>query len=317
MTQKEFLIKIKANGRNAYTAKAIQLPGCFSQGRTKKQVLDNIKGAITDYIDYHAKQGKVVHVYNVGKPAATKVIIEVSRSARFRDPHYISLSDMNRAQEIKIREKNQRDMGLDSELPRSVSHNEVVKALERAGYEPAGGGSHDIFKKEGARRPIVVPRHDEINIGTMKEIIEEAGLTRWEFNMLLKGKTLTEIKAIEFSILIKSELSLRSNINNRGLFGPGTNDLFTAPSMTPVQGILAGETTAEIAQNVAKYTGALQSQGATGYQTPQQTTQQGNNQSLQSTSLSLLQLAILNEAIQAYLSQQNRGAPCCCPFSLP
>ena len=65
-------------------------------------------------------------------------------------------------------------------LPRGVSGDRAVRALRRLGFvELRQTGSHRILKK-GART-VVVPQHRPIKPGTLKGLIEQAGLTVEEF----------------------------------------------------------------------------------------------------------------------------------------
>ena len=69
----------------------------------------------------------------------------------------------------------------------SVRPQEVVRALERAGWEVARQkGSHVSLKKEGVAFLVTVPMHRrEVPRGTLRAIIEDAGLTIDEFLTLL------------------------------------------------------------------------------------------------------------------------------------
>jgi len=70
-----------------------------------------------------------------------------------------------------------------SRLP-LTSWREVVKALEKIGFHSARQrGSHMVLRRDG--KLVVVPRHDEIDRGTLSAIILQAGLTREEFLKLL------------------------------------------------------------------------------------------------------------------------------------
>jgi predicted RNA binding protein YcfA (HicA-like mRNA interferase family) len=73
-----------------------------------------------------------------------------------------------------------------SNLPR-VSGREVVKALERVGYDrDRQRGSHIILRhRHYPHRRIVVPDHKEVAKGTLRAIIRESGLTVDEFKALL------------------------------------------------------------------------------------------------------------------------------------
>jgi predicted RNA binding protein YcfA (HicA-like mRNA interferase family) len=65
-------------------------------------------------------------------------------------------------------------------LPRDVSGAEAAKALRRLGFvDQRQTGSHLILRKEG--RTVVVPQHKPLKPGTLKGIIEQAGLTVDEF----------------------------------------------------------------------------------------------------------------------------------------
>jgi predicted RNA binding protein YcfA (HicA-like mRNA interferase family) len=64
-------------------------------------------------------------------------------------------------------------------LPRDLGGVEVVKALRRLGFEFARQtGSHVIMKK--GMRTVVVPQHKAIKPGTLKGLIEQAGITTEE-----------------------------------------------------------------------------------------------------------------------------------------
>ena len=65
-------------------------------------------------------------------------------------------------------------------LPRDVTGDQAVRALRRLGFvEIRQTGSHRILRKEG--RTVVVPQHRPIKLGTLKGLIEQAGLTSEEF----------------------------------------------------------------------------------------------------------------------------------------
>jgi predicted RNA binding protein YcfA (HicA-like mRNA interferase family) len=69
-------------------------------------------------------------------------------------------------------------------IPRDVNGSEAVRALRRAGYETMRQtGSHLIMRKDG--RTVVVPQHKPIKPGTLKGLMEQAGLTVEEFVALL------------------------------------------------------------------------------------------------------------------------------------
>lgn len=61
-------------------------------------------------------------------------------------------------------------------LPRNVNGEQAVRALRRLGFvEVRQTGSHRILKKN--ERTVVVPQHRPIKPGTLKGLIEQAGLT--------------------------------------------------------------------------------------------------------------------------------------------
>ena len=67
---------------------------------------------------------------------------------------------------------------------RPLSYRQVVRKLMRAGFTGVSQrGSHVKFAKdtESGRLTTIVPRHTEVAIGTLRSIIEQAGLTPDEF----------------------------------------------------------------------------------------------------------------------------------------
>ncbi|MBI5385334.1 MAG: type II toxin-antitoxin system HicA family toxin [Verrucomicrobia bacterium] len=65
-------------------------------------------------------------------------------------------------------------------LPRDVSGAEAARALQRRGFVPLRQtGSHLILRKEGST--VVVPQHKPLKPGTLKGLIEQAGMTVEEF----------------------------------------------------------------------------------------------------------------------------------------
>ena len=68
-------------------------------------------------------------------------------------------------------------------LPR-LSGKKVIKILSKQGFDIVRQkGSHIILVRESkeGKRAVVVPNHNEIDKGTLLEIIRQAGLTRNEF----------------------------------------------------------------------------------------------------------------------------------------
>ena len=72
-----------------------------------------------------------------------------------------------------------------------ISSKEVIKALVRAGFEYApkrGKGSHvAMMKTEGAShlRLVIIPERKALPKGTLRSILDQAGLTKEDFVRLL------------------------------------------------------------------------------------------------------------------------------------
>jgi len=63
-------------------------------------------------------------------------------------------------------------------LPTDLSGQDLVKALRRANFLVARQrGSHIILRREHPRARVVVPDHKAIRPGTLKQILNETGLT--------------------------------------------------------------------------------------------------------------------------------------------
>lgn len=72
-----------------------------------------------------------------------------------------------------------------SKLPR-LSGRVCVGALEKAGfYQKRQHGSHIILRRDDPFSQLVVPDHKELDRGTLRAIIRQAGLSVDEFNELL------------------------------------------------------------------------------------------------------------------------------------
>jgi predicted RNA binding protein YcfA (HicA-like mRNA interferase family) len=68
-----------------------------------------------------------------------------------------------------------------------LSYREVERRLRAAGFRPgAARGSHVKFVRTTATgtRTVIVPRHREIAVGTLRSIVRQAGLTPAEFERL-------------------------------------------------------------------------------------------------------------------------------------
>jgi predicted RNA binding protein YcfA (HicA-like mRNA interferase family) len=74
-----------------------------------------------------------------------------------------------------------------TKLPRGLSGNEVVKALERAGfYFKRQKGSHIVLRRDNPFAQVVVPDHKSIDTGTLASIIDGADLSTEDFIKFLK-----------------------------------------------------------------------------------------------------------------------------------
>ena len=75
-----------------------------------------------------------------------------------------------------------------SKLPAAISGKEVVKALNKLGYDVDHQiGSHIILRmNKYPYRRLTIPNHKTIAKGTLRSIIRQAGLTRDEFLDLIK-----------------------------------------------------------------------------------------------------------------------------------
>jgi predicted RNA binding protein YcfA (HicA-like mRNA interferase family) len=67
-----------------------------------------------------------------------------------------------------------------------VSGDQFVKAMEKLGYQwVRTKGSHMSLRCPG-RKPLYVPRHRELDRGTLKGLINDAGVTVDELIQLLR-----------------------------------------------------------------------------------------------------------------------------------
>jgi predicted RNA binding protein YcfA (HicA-like mRNA interferase family) len=72
-----------------------------------------------------------------------------------------------------------------SKLPRSLKPNKVIKALQQAGFEIDHiTGGHYILRKGSLRT--TVPYHKSVKTGTLRSILNQAGLSIDEFVDLLR-----------------------------------------------------------------------------------------------------------------------------------
>ena len=72
-----------------------------------------------------------------------------------------------------------------SSLPR-ISGRDCVKALSRVGFvQRRQHGSHMILRRNEPFTQLVVPDHKELDRGTLRAIIRQAGLTLEDFMRLI------------------------------------------------------------------------------------------------------------------------------------
>ena len=65
-------------------------------------------------------------------------------------------------------------------LPRDVNGAEAARALRRLGFEiQRQTGSHLVLRR--ANRTVVVPQHKPLKPGTLKGVLEQAGVSTEEF----------------------------------------------------------------------------------------------------------------------------------------
>ena len=56
----QYRILIKQDEDGVFVAECTSLPGCISQGKTRKEALENIKDAIKGYIEGHKKHNEPI-----------------------------------------------------------------------------------------------------------------------------------------------------------------------------------------------------------------------------------------------------------------
>ncbi len=75
---------------------------------------------------------------------------------------------------------------MSARLPRGVSGDQAIKALERRGWRVhRTKGSHYALEHPDFQQTIVVPRHKELRPGTLNQILKTAEISREEFRKLL------------------------------------------------------------------------------------------------------------------------------------
>lgn len=77
-----------------------------------------------------------------------------------------------------------------SKFPVDAPIREVVKALERLGFELVREGNHIAMTREnpdGTRTPLTMPNHRTIKRSTLRTIITQSGISREEFLQAYKA----------------------------------------------------------------------------------------------------------------------------------
>ena len=74
-----------------------------------------------------------------------------------------------------------------TKLPRGLSGEQVVKALEKAGfYTKRQKGSHIVLRRNNPFAQVVVPDHKSVDTGTLASILNGADLSVEDFIKLIK-----------------------------------------------------------------------------------------------------------------------------------
>ncbi len=72
-----------------------------------------------------------------------------------------------------------------TKLPR-VSGRDCVKALQKAGFQhKRQHGSHVVLRRQDPFSQVVVPDHPELDRGTLRAILRQAGISPSDFAKLL------------------------------------------------------------------------------------------------------------------------------------
>ncbi len=65
-----------------------------------------------------------------------------------------------------------------TKLPTDLSGNELVKILSKIGFVfQRKQGSHMVLRRESPFGRVVVPNHRNLRVGTLRTILNEAGIT--------------------------------------------------------------------------------------------------------------------------------------------
>jgi len=74
-------------------------------------------------------------------------------------------------------------------MPKLYSARETIKSFERAGFvKVSQKGSHLKMRGfwDGKLQTIIIPMHKEIRFGTFQSILNQAGMSKLEFEQFLK-----------------------------------------------------------------------------------------------------------------------------------
>jgi predicted RNA binding protein YcfA (HicA-like mRNA interferase family) len=77
-----------------------------------------------------------------------------------------------------------------SKFPVDAPIREIVKALERLGFELVREGNHIAMVREnpdGSRTPLTMPNHRTIKRSTLRTILTQSGISREEFLQAYKA----------------------------------------------------------------------------------------------------------------------------------
>ena len=69
-------------------------------------------------------------------------------------------------------------------LPTDLSGQQLRRALERVGYQRQKG-SHMILRRDDPHARVVVPDHKTLRLGTLRQILNEAGISVEQLRELL------------------------------------------------------------------------------------------------------------------------------------
>ncbi|MEJ2364690.1 MAG: type II toxin-antitoxin system HicA family toxin [Deltaproteobacteria bacterium] len=77
-----------------------------------------------------------------------------------------------------------------SKFPVDAPIREIVRALERLGFELVREGNHIAMVREnpdGSRTPLTMPNHRTIKRSTLRTILTQSGISREEFLQAYKA----------------------------------------------------------------------------------------------------------------------------------